>query len=51
MNKYVLPDYVVESVVKTAIKNEDWELLTKLVKEGYEDIVKMVTRATLDKEA
>tara|TARA_Y100001937_G_C6937206_1_gene248683 strand:- start:206 stop:361 length:156 start_codon:yes stop_codon:yes gene_type:complete len=51
MNKYVLPDFVVKSVVETAIKNEDWELLTKLIKEGHEDIVKMATKAALAKEA
>ena len=35
MNRTVIPEFVVKSVVKTAIKNKDFDVLLSLCEKGY----------------
>jgi hypothetical protein len=40
MNRTVIPEFVVKSVIKMAIKNEDTGILISLCEKGYTDLVK-----------
>tara|TARA_R100001530_G_scaffold33426_1_gene26204 strand:- start:341 stop:475 length:135 start_codon:yes stop_codon:yes gene_type:complete len=40
MNRTVIPEFVIKSVIKMAIKKEDTEVLISLCEKGYSDLVK-----------
>tara|TARA_R110002020_G_scaffold471071_1_gene697485 strand:+ start:1103 stop:1258 length:156 start_codon:yes stop_codon:yes gene_type:complete len=40
MNRTVIPEFVVKSVIKMAIKKEDTEVLLSLCEKGYTEEVK-----------
>ena len=43
-NRYSIPEFVIKSVVKSAIKNKDYDVLQSLCEKGHVDIVKMMIR-------
>ena len=42
--RYSIPAFVIKSVVKTAIKNEDYDVLLSLCEKGHVDLIKMMIR-------